>query len=305
MLNWQIMRDLGRTNQWIVYGPWTHLFNSSTKIGDTDFGPTAVIDLDSVYLRWFDTWLKHRSIGQEKQPHVRAFVTGANKWVESSDWPLKQSKTTRLFLGGTGPVEGLSTGGTLVASAPTNQAPSKYRYDPHTATIDKRILNPDPNKASLIAKIPTKMPGTAMFQSAPLPRATTIAGPISLDLRFSTSAQNTDFFAQLLDVNPNGTYTVIGQPGKYRCSYLQGFDKPRALQPGKIYQVQFRMWDTAREFAKGHRICLLLSSTMFPLYSRNLGTIEPIATGKKMIVQDQKIYHDKKNPSSITFQVVN
>jgi putative CocE/NonD family hydrolase len=304
MLNWQIMRSLGRKNQWLVYGPWTHLFNTTTKIGDTDFGPTAMIDLDSVNLRWFDTWLKHKSVGLEKLPHVRAFVTASNHWVESRDWPLTQSKPVTLFLGGTGPVEGNSSTGTLTWSVPVNQAPSKYRYDPHKAEIDKRVLNPDPNKASLRVEIPKKAPGLVMFKSEPLKQPMTLGGPIVLDLRFSTSAQNTDFFAQLMDIDEKGNTYAIGQPGKFRCSYLKGFDKPRALIPGKIYQVKFRIWDTAREFGKGHRVCLLITSAMFPSYSRNLGTIEPIATGTKMIVQDQKIYHDKSNPSSVTFQMI-
>lgn len=304
MLNWAKMRALGRTNQWLVYGPWTHLFNTASKIGDTDFGPDAVIDLDSINLRWFDTWLKHKNVGMDKIPHVRAFVTGTNKWVESRDWPLSGSKTATLYLGGTGTIEGSGSTGTLDWKAPKGQAPSKYQFDPHNATIDKRILDPDPNKATMNVKFPKKAPGVTMFKSAPLKETMTIAGPITLDLRFSTSAQSTDFFAQLLDVDAQEGYKIVGQPGKFRCSYLGGFDKPRALKPGKIYQCKFQIWDTAHAFPKGHRVCLLLTSVMFPVYSRNLGTIEPIATGTKMVVQNQKIYHDTKNPSSVTFQVL-
>jgi predicted acyl esterase len=107
-----------------------------------------------------------------------------------------------------------------------------------------------------------------------------------------------------LDADGQGGFTVIGQPGKFRCSYLGGFDKQRPLKPGKVYQCKFRIWDTTHQFAKGHRVCLFLTSEMFPVYARNMGTIEPIATGKKMVVQDQKIFHDAKNPSSITFQVI-
>jgi len=304
MLNWQILRSLGRTNQWLVYGPWTHFFNSTTRIGDTDFGPTAVIDLDSVYLRWFDTWLKHKSAGFEKQPHVRAFVTGANKWVESSDWPLASSKPMTLYLGATGPVEGASSQGSLETAPPSRQAPSTYRFDPHNATIDPKILNPDPDKASMKIKLPKKTPGLVLFKSAPMTAPTTVSGPIELDLRFATTAQDTDFFATLLDQDDKGEFHLVGQQGKIRCSYLKGFDKRRALKPGQIYSAKFRLWDVARQFDKGHRIVLMVTSTMFPMFARNLGTIDPIATATRMVVQDQKIYHDRKNPSSITFRVM-
>jgi len=304
MLNWQIMRSLHRPNQYLVYGPWTHLFNSNAKIGDTDFGPTAVIDLDSVYLRWFDTWLKHKSVKLEKQPRVRAFITGSNKWVESADWPLAQSKPMTLYLSATGPAEGTSSKGSLEPQVPERQDPTKYRFDPHNVVIDPKVLNPDPDKISLKVDMPKHTAGLELFQSAPMKDSMSVAGPIVFDLRFSTSAEDTDFFVNLVDLDEKGQMSSIGQAGKIRCSYLDGLDKQRALKPGRIYAAKIRLWDTAHEFAKGHRLCLMLSSTEFPLFARNLGTIDPIATATKMVIQDQKIYHDRQNPSSITFQVV-
>ncbi len=304
MINWQTMRDLGRTNQWLVYGPWSHAFNSATKIGDTDFGSTAVIDLDSVNLRWFDTWLKHKSVGFDKLPHVRAFVMGSNKWVESSDWPLAQSKSKTMYLSATGTVEGSASTGLLEARPPKKQAPSTYKFDPHTAVVGDQFLNPDPNKASMKFKLPKKAPGMALFETPPMTKAMAISGPITLDLRFSTSAENTDFFVNLADIDETGLFHATGQPGKIRCSYLNGFDKQRALVPGKIYEAKIRLWDRAIEIAKGHRLCIVLSSTAYPLFARNLGTIDPIATATRMVVQNQKIYHDAQNPSSITFHVI-
>lgn len=296
MLNWQIMRGLGRKNQWLVYGPWTHLFNSSTKIGDEDFGPTAVIDLDSVYLRWFDTWLKHRSVGMEKIPHVRAFITGANKWVESSDWPLTTTKPATLYLGGD------KKEATLMQKPVSSGLPLHYTYDPKVAEVDKKLANPDPDHASLAFNLPKKAPGILMFRSKPLPKPLVVAGPIVVDLHFSTSARDTDFFVSLVDIDEKGNTKAYGQPGKLRASYLSGLSSPKPLVPGKIYQAKIRLWDIAHEFAKGHRIGLLLRSTMFPVYARNLGTGEPIKDATKMMVQVQSIYQDRKHPSTLAFQ---
>jgi uncharacterized protein len=91
------MRSLGHKNQWLIYGPWTHLFNSGTRLGDVDYGPDAIIDLDSIYLRWFDTWLKDKQVNWEKQPKVRAFVTGVNEWRELGDWPDSRSREMTLI----------------------------------------------------------------------------------------------------------------------------------------------------------------------------------------------------------------
>jgi len=304
MTNWEIMRGLGRKNQWLVYGPWTHLFNSTSKIGDEDFGSTAVIDLDSVYLRWFDTWLKHKDVGMEKLPHVRVFVTGSNKWIESSDWPLPNSKPMTLYLAASGSADGADSKGRLLLHSEAAQEPSKYTYDPKVAEIDKKLSDPDPNHASLVVELPKKATGLLLFKSDPMVAPMSIAGPIVFDLRFSTSARDTDFFASLVDIDEQGVTKAWGQPGKIRCSYLSGLSNPQPLHPGKIYQAKIRLWDVSHQFKKGHRVGLLLHSTMFPLYARNLGTAEPIKNATKMIVQDQKIYHDKKNPSSLTFQVI-
>lgn len=304
MVNWQIMRSLGRKNQWLVYGPWTHLFNSTSKVGDIDFGPSAIIDLDSVYLRWFDTWLKHKDVKLSNQPHVRAFITGANKWVESTDWPIADSTPMKLYLSASGAVEGSSSTGRLLPRPPAIQAPSKFRYDPHNATIADAFLHPDPDKASLNPKIGKKEKGLVLFKSEPFKKATSIGGPIVLDLRFSTSAHDTDFYVNLLDEDEKGHFSAMGQAGKIRCSYRDGLNKQVALKPGKIYGVNIRLWDTAHEFAQGHRICIVMTSTEFPMFARNLGTIEPIATATRMEVQDQKIFHDQKNPSSLRFQVI-
>ncbi len=304
MVNWQIMRSLGRKNQWLVYGPWTHLFNSTSKIGDTDFGPTALIDLDSVYLRWFDTWLKHKDVNLDKQPHVRAFITGVNKWVESTDWPIAGSTPMKLYLSASGPVEGSSSTGQLLLKTPALQAPSKYRYDPHDGKISEEFLNPDPDKATLNPKIGKKESGLVLFKSEPLKENLAIGGPIVLDLRFSTTAHDTDFYVNLLDIDEKGKFSAMGQAGKIRCSYRESLNKQVPLKPGQIYGVKIRLWDTAHQFAKGHQICLVMTSTEFPMFARNLGTIEPIATATRMEVQDQKIFHDQKNPSSLSFQVI-
>ncbi len=303
MVNWERMRKLGRKNQWLIYGPWTHLFNTTTKIGETDFGKDSVIDLDSIYLRWFDTWLKHKNVFWDKQPHVRIFFTGSNRWVESADWPLKGSKKMSLYLSGTGDVQGDGSVGQLVAEPPSRQKPSSWIYDPHVAPITKEFLSPDPSEVSMQVEMPKKMPGLVVFKSQPMKTAISVSAPVSLDLHFSTSAFDTDFYVNISDIDEKGKYHAISQPGKVRCSYMKGLDKQIPLKPGKIYEVQIRVWDTAHTFLKGHRLALVLRSTEFPLFARNLGTVDPIVTATRIVVQKQKIYHDRAHPSSLSFQV--
>lgn len=308
-LNWAKMRALGNKNQWLIYGPWTHLFNTSTRLGDADFGPDAIIDLDSIYLRWFDTWLKDKQVNWDKQPKVRAFVTGANEWRELGDWPDSRSREMTLYLSSRGPANGIASVGELVATAPKTQAPDHYTYDPAAAEIPAQLKKVKDfagllAAGSTVVKIDPADKAVLVYRTSPMSEPLEIGGPIELDLHFSTSAKDTDFFAGVVDIDEQGTMRAIGLPGKIRARYLSSWEKPSLLQPGKLYQATIDVWDSAHQIKKGHRLGVLISSQNFPNYARNLNTGEPISNATRMVVAQQTIYHDAKRPSALRFRVL-
>ena len=64
------------------------------------------------------------------------------------------------------------------------------------------------------------------------------------------------------------------------------------------------MWPTANTFRAGHRIRLQVSSGAHPLFNRNAGTGEPLASGANLRSADQEVFHDARRPSSISLHVV-
>jgi predicted acyl esterase len=64
------------------------------------------------------------------------------------------------------------------------------------------------------------------------------------------------------------------------------------------------MWPTANTFKAGHRIRLQVASGAHPLFARNAGTGEPLATGSNLRSADQEVFHDEARPSSIALPVV-
>jgi uncharacterized protein len=64
------------------------------------------------------------------------------------------------------------------------------------------------------------------------------------------------------------------------------------------------MWPTANTFRAGHRIRLQVSSGAHPLFNRNAGTGEPLATGANLRSADQEVFHDPEHPSSLALHVV-
>ena len=282
-LNWAKLRDAKHPSQWLIYGPWEHDFNDSTTYRDVDYGADALLDLDSLYLRWFDTWLKDRNVGWEKQPRVRVFVTGENEWRALSDWPDPASEPLTFYL---------SARGRLLTAPPKGEQPDRYVYDPAAVKVIEQ-------KDSTIVETPAGRKDLLVYRTEPLTETIDVAGPIELDLYFSTTAKDTDFFASLVAVDEAGQMRLIGQPGKIRARYLGGWDTPALLQPGKTYKAVIALWDTAHRVPKGQRLGVIIESQMFPLYARNLNTGEPDATATRMVSATQTIYHDSSRPSAL------
>lgn len=285
-LAWEAMRRAGRKDQWLVYGPWTHAFNTTTHLGDLDFGPTARYDLDGLTLRFFDTFLKGAEVGLDAVPRVQAFVTGANRWVSMDGWPSTESRFETYYLAPN-----------RLVDRPGNAAGSAYTYDP---AKDMR-LGMETEAGTTKLRLPPK--GTyALYTSPPMPKPTAIAGPFEVRLFFKSSARDTDLFATLLDVAPDGSARMIGQPGKLRASYRDSLAHPSLLKPGRTVAGTLRPWDAAHQIPTGHRLGLLIDSSMFPLYARNLGTGEPLATGRRMVKQRNVILSGIVTPSRMTFR---
>lgn len=303
MLHWEKRRQAGLNDrQWLIYGPWEHSFNVKTSIGDINYGPDSVIEIDSTYLRFFDTYLKHKNVGWDKQPKVKAFLTGANRWLTLLDWPdAKASQANRLYLHSDGPANGMDGVGRLSDKKPGTEEPDRYTYNPAAAKVPKSLLNGSPLEADLKLPDSEDRQDSLWYRTAALTSPLTLMAPIRLDLYFKTSAKDTDFFAILFDEDEKGARHLFGQAARFRASYMNGNDKRVLLTPDKLYHVQLRLWDVAHQIAKGHRLGLIVASDDFPGFARNLNTGEPIKNATRMVAASQTILHDAEHPTSLTF----
>ena len=303
--NWRFLRDGGNSNQWLIYGPWVHAFNTTSSIGNVDFGKDAIIELDSLYLRWFDTWLKGKRVGLEKLPKVKYFAMGENKWHESKDWPPVESKENVLkFQFGTinsGPASQAKLVSSLKKStfAKSDYDPSKEKIGVDSVDIKDKGSSTDMYlKDSAIPK------DRITLRSEPFNHDCLVTGPVTVEFNFKSSAHDTDFYALVLDQDPVKGSVAVFRNGKVKASYIGGLDKQRFITPGKIYHAKLQLWDSANMFKKGHRMIVMILQSMFPATARNLGTTEPVLTGTKMVVQHNVIYSTKKSPGLIKFRVI-
>jgi putative CocE/NonD family hydrolase len=119
----------------------------------------------------------------------------------------------------------------------------------------------------------------------------------------STSALDTDFWAQLVDVFPNG-YSMHLTEGIIRGRYRNSLEKQELLEPERIYEIDIDLWVTSTVFQRDHRVGLDISSSSFPKYDRNPNTGSPFGTDTTLKVANQKIYHDLEHLSHILLPVI-
>jgi uncharacterized protein len=289
--NFELLTKSGNKNQWLIYGPWPHAFNTSTKLGDVDFGSSSQLELESLYLRWFDTWLKEKKVGLDRVPKVKFFTMGENKWHQSSTWPPAEAKPT---------VWGLDFKEKRMGQSVAKSSTNSFLYDPSKDKVDAKEVTLGSTE-TMFMKGEKDSGKTLTVKSAKLREAMTIAGPLEVEFTFNSSAKDTDFFVSFFDEDEKGRWFYFVGSAKQRASYLSGNDQPKSIVPGKTYRMKMRSWDTSHQLKKGHRLVVLISSSQFPQMARNLGTGEPIGSSTKMVKQRNTLISTPKQPAFVRF----
>jgi len=296
--------ERARKGQALLMGPWTHFFNSTTHIGDSDFGKDALIDLDSVTLRWFDHYLKGIDNGVEREDPVLVFVMGENQWHREKDWPLPQTKWTKLFLGGAGKANTRDGGGTLVLAPEKGSPPEHYAYDPLRPS-DEKVDFDDLSGGQATEDLAHRPDheDELDFTSAPLASAFELTGPLRAVLSVSTDAKDTDFTASLERIAPDGRVTAV-QGGIQRLRYRSGYAREDFAKPGEMSTLEIDMWSTSLRLEAGTRLRVTIGSNGFPGTARNLNTGEPDFSATKGVVAHQTVFHDAERPSYLLLPVI-
>jgi hypothetical protein len=226
---------------------------------------------------------------------VKFFVTGANKWVEGTDWPLPSAKPVTYFLGG-GKAVGKDPHGEL------DTAPGKgrdtYDYDPNHVLFKAKEIAVNPGGGSMAIPKERFNSGTLVYRSAAFANPTVLAGPLKLELFVSTTAKDATFHVLVMDEDEKGKDELIAMPGTRRMTYSDG--KVTPAKPGKVYKITLEPWWFARQFASGHRLALMVYSDNFPQFARNPGTGVPEWKATKYVKAKQTVYKDAAHPSKVT-----
>lgn len=285
-----------RENQYLVAGPWLHI-PWGDRVGAGDFGPGALLDTDSLLLRWFNHWLK--GSGEfAGEPRIRHFVLGENRWRDAHAFPLEADHV--LYLSSAGRANSRKGDGILSAAKPTSDEPSDiFIYDPEVP-----VLAPGGSGApsGQFDQATLELGNNVLvYTTAPLVAPLRVFGIPRVSLYCATSAAHTDFTAKLVRVRPSGPAEFICI-GIARSSWL--FAKT-GYAADKIHHWQFDLEPTSCLFAAGDRIRLEIASSAFPLYDRKPGTAVPScrATSWDWQRSTQILFHTSDRPSALYLPV--
>ena len=309
--NFVEMRERGGTPEArkprLVCGPWVHQINVATEVGDIDFGPDSLYDLDGLETRWMDRWLKDERNGVEDEAPLLLYIMGGGGWREEREWPLARTERQNWYLHSDGDAPTCHGGGALSTDSPGDEPADHFSYDPDL---------PVPTIGGNTCCWPEIVPWGPMDQrpveerrdvlcytSRPLAEDMEVTGPIKVILHARSSAPDTDFTAKLVDVFPFGCAVNIVD-GIVRARYREGPTNPSLIEPGRGYEYEIDLGPTANIFRRGHRIRLEVSSSNFPHYDRNPNTGNEFGTDAELRTAEQTILHSAEHPSRLVLPVV-
>ncbi len=296
--NFAAMTAAGRAGQRLLMGPWGHAVNTTRKLGEIDFGPDALIDLDAYVLAFLDEHV--RGIVPEPAPApVRIFVMGADQWRDEATWPPASAGTHVFHLASDGRANSRFGDGRLQAEpAADGGPPDEWVHDPDrpvpfiTEEGSGQIGGPDDY-------LGVESRGDVLvYSTEPLAEPVELIGPVTLVAHVATSAADTDIMAKLVDVHPNGFAQRLCD-GMVRLRYRNGFDRAEPVTPGEVYEVRIVMWDTCVRLDAGHRIRVEVASSALPKFDVNLGTGGDMITETEGVQATNRIWHDASRPSRL------
>jgi uncharacterized protein len=306
--------ERARTQTRLLIGPWAHgsTYGAYPDHSFPVFDGRDQIDLARVQLAFLREHLcSERDEGAALDPSrpVRIFVMGENVWRDEPDWPLHRASPQRWFLHSEG--EAALAGGTLSERAPNAEPLDSYIYDPAdpAPTVGGPTSLPAAfmrtNSGPMDQRRVEEREDVLVYTSAALERALEVTGPLTVVLYAATSAPDTDFVAKLSDVGPDGLSRILAE-GIVRARYRDGYERPVALEPDRVYRYTIDLVATSNLFLAGHHIRLAITSSSFPRFDRNPNTGRALGEDGPGDLRSatQRVLHDADHASHIVLPVV-
>ncbi len=274
-------------DSYLFIGPWAHgSFAAKVEFGDNaDYGKVVA----PVLHRLVDKYMLNKETNIIQPPFeakpLHAFIMQRNEWYSFDQWPPANVEFKNLYIG---------DNNTLLTEA-NNNGKYTWEYNPSYPypSLGGTIIGQDVGPAWQNNNIDRN--DQLVFVSSPLDTALTLLGPINAELYIKTDVSSTDIIVCLQDVFPDGKILNIQEGG------AKIFSDPNAPERRKI---DVSLWATGYQVNPKHQLRLVVTSSWFPRFNRNLNSGEPLVEAVNIINSVQTMFYGIDTPSCIILPVL-
>ncbi len=280
--DFQAIEAKGETSNRLVIGPLAH-----GPFGEpNDFGGLEKTGDPKLIFKYVKNHLKGK---KDKLPAPLAdskynlFIMERNEYVGSNVWPPAETNIIPYYIGPSG----------YFSTSMNNENGSlQYEYSPsdpypsHGGTTLGTGVGPARQNDNLTRK------DQLVFEKDTVSEPFILLGPVSATLWLSSTAPCTDFFILLQDQFPDGKIINI-QEGGAKVSF-------ETKDPKK---VEISVWATGYQVNPGHKLKVVITSSWFPRFNRNLNNCEPAFSAISYQNARQQIFYGREMPSSVNLPV--
>ncbi|MFC2125207.1 CocE/NonD family hydrolase [Bacteroidota bacterium] len=280
--DFQALQAQGHTDSRLIIGPLCH---GSPGV-ENDYGGTKKTGNPMKMFLYAAKKVKGKKKSLPsplKDKKYNLFIMERNEYFGSDVWPPRETRFIPYYIGPDNHFDPANC---------TSDGLLSYDYDPldpfpslgGTALGEKvgpAEQNDNINRSDQLS-----------FETKNLDKPLILLGPITASLWLSSDTPCTDFIVCLQDVFPDGKIINI-QEGGAKVQF-DGDDPTRH---------EISVWATGYQLNTGHKLRVVITSSWFPRYNRNLNDCSPIADALSHTKTRQMVYYGTETPSSIILPV--
>ncbi len=269
----------------IIITPWCH----GTQSLENDYGGVDKTGNTGALLQKFmaKIMLGNGEIKMEApftNHKYNFFIMERNEYFGSETWPPKEVKNIDYFL----------EKNLISLKKPYKADKLSFVFNPEDPYLSIGGTSIGTDVGPAIQNENSNRTDQWVFETEVLDTPLTLLGSVSGSLYVSSSVRKTDFIIMVQDVFPDNTIVNIQEGGKQV-----------ELEPNEIVKIKLDSWPTGYQVNPGHKLRVVITSSWFPRFNRNLNSNEAIFSAKKSNKALQTIYLGPSHPSTITLPVLN
>jgi uncharacterized protein len=298
----------------VVLGPWSHggVKEPARALGGLDFGEASVLykNVKELAIQWFDSVMKGDARPDRLKKQITYYAMEENVWKHAGDLEsLSDSAITWYLAGKGGTANDVFHSGALQIQPPAgHQEPDQFVNDPLKLMSEGEYFASAPN----ILDPNWLTDGSSAFErdiliyhSPPLEETIDVAGRPSLRVFLELNVPDTDLYARLFEVRPNGTVIWLSE-ARLRARYRASYTEPRLVDPGTVQLYEFADFlILVRRIPKASRLRLILSGLNHPNYQKNYNSGGEVAreTSEQARIAIVRVHHDPSHPSALELPI--